>query len=196
MKMLDWQLDENTLEWIKHISLAEGIVHAPQFPGKEFVDAIWLDYISNEKYPNFCYSEKDLLICSPENIVRCFHYEHMLEGLALTIMWGRMWRTQPLKYMTDKHSLHSILIDCAASIVETNSIEQAWIMLRKELQWTDVMTSKTLHFLARSQGFEQNPGVAIDNAIIIEIFWPECVTHLRRHGYPTIECRLFCKMTG
>ncbi len=35
------------------------------------------------------------------------------------------------------------------------------------------MTSKCLHFVARGLGYEVNPPVAIDNAVILDKVWPE-----------------------
>ena len=41
-----------------------------------------------------------------------------------------------------------------------------------QLRWSPVLASKTLHFLCRALGFEQNPPVAIDNAVILNKVWP------------------------
>jgi hypothetical protein len=43
-------------------------------------------------------------------------------------------------------------------------------LLIKELNWTNVISSKFLHFLCRSLDFE-NPPVPIDNAVIIQKVW-------------------------
>lgn len=62
------------------------------------------------------------------------------------------------------------------SIRESLSIEDSWGMLtgRKpgQLGWSSVMASKTLTFLCRSLGFEQNPPVPIDRERIRKNVWP------------------------
>jgi len=63
--------------------------------------------------------------------------------------------------------------DSARSIQASQSIEDSWKMLTEMegLRWSAVMASKTLHFLCRSLGFEQNPPVALDNAVIRRKCW-------------------------
>lgn len=54
----------------------------------------------------------------------------------------------------------------------TNSIEDSWDLLTNRLGWTHVITSKTLHFLCRALGFNQDPPVPIDNNVILKYVWP------------------------
>jgi len=90
----------------------------------------------------------------------------------LVVSWGRMWRAAASIY--GRNSLQKIeeaLHDCRDSISRTNNIKDAWESLRNGLNWTDVMISKTLHFLTRSMGYVRNPPVAIDHKVIIDNVW-------------------------
>jgi hypothetical protein len=109
----------------------------------------------------------------PDQIIAEFQAQHYLPALALTIRWGTMWRTK--KYILRQHRLediHDTLDRCAESICRTQSIEQSWNFLTNDLQWTNVITSKTLHFLCRALGFNQDPPVPIDNKVILDRVWP------------------------
>src|SRR5262249_34784761 len=61
-------------------------------------------------------------------------------------------------------------------IEESNSIESSWQSLtgtnEGELHWSEVMASKTLHFLCRALGFEKNPPVPLDGEVIRGRVWP------------------------
>ena len=114
------------------------------------------------------------LRCSPAQIIDEFKLSHYLQAIALTICWGTMTRTKN-KYIYRSHDLQHIfdtLDQCAQSIKQTSSIQQSWDLLPNGLSWTPVMTSKTLHFLCRALGFEQDPPVPIDNAVILAYVWP------------------------
>jgi len=112
---------------------------------------------------------------SPTLIIDEFKNGHYLPALALTIHWGDMTRTKGNIYC--QHSLqhmHNTLDQCAQSIQQTQAIDQAWDLLTKPngLQWSNVITSKTLHFLCRALGFEQDPPVPIDGRVILDRVWP------------------------
>ena len=55
-------------------------------------------------------------------------------------------------------------------------INESWLLLtgrgQGQLAWSPVIASKTLHFFSRSVGFEHDPPVAIDNAVILKLVWP------------------------
>jgi hypothetical protein len=79
------------------------------------------------------------------------------------------------QYIYRQHLLqdiHGTLDQCAQSISRTNSIQQSWDLLTNRLQWTNVITSKTLHFLCRALGFNENPPVPIDGGVILKYVWP------------------------
>lgn len=114
------------------------------------------------------------LQCSPPQIIGEFRSSHFLQAIALTICWGTMTRTKN-KYIYRNHALQHIfdtLDQCSQSIQQTSSIQQSWDLLVNGLSWTPVMTSKTLHFLCRALGFEKDPPVPIDNAVILAYVWP------------------------
>lgn len=115
--------------------------------------------------------------CKPTDIIAEFQAGNYLQGLARTISWGGMARTANL-YIYRQHQLqhiYDILEQCAKSIQATQSIEQSWSLLTDVthgLQWTNVIASKTLHFLCRSLGSTQDPPVPIDGAVILHYVWP------------------------
>jgi hypothetical protein len=112
--------------------------------------------------------------CSPDQIIAEFRATHYLSALVLTVFWGKMWRTAD-RYIYRQHQLqeiHTALQQCAESIQHTQSIQEAWDLLRRELGWTSVINSKVLHFLCRALGFEQNPPVPIDGRVIRGYVWP------------------------
>jgi hypothetical protein len=114
------------------------------------------------------------LECSPTQIIDEFRQSHYLQAIALTICWGTMTRTKN-KYIYRGHGLQHIfdtLDQCAQSIKQTSSIQQSWDLLVNGLSWTPVMTSKALHFLCRALGYEHDPAVPIDNAVILAYVWP------------------------
>ncbi len=114
---------------------------------------------------------------SPENIIELFKRSAFLEALAMVVSWGTMWRNPDAIYghrhlCVIKKTLH----DCSDSIHSTQSITDSWKLLTAPnpfgLGWSAVLTSKTLHFLSRSIGFNDDPPVPIDNRIIRQNVWP------------------------
>jgi hypothetical protein len=74
-------------------------------------------------------------------------------------------------YSADLPVIRRCLRQAQRVIRRTRSIESAWALLEGELGWSPVILSKTLHFLARAEGFESNPPVPIDNAVIRDGVW-------------------------
>jgi hypothetical protein len=114
---------------------------------------------------------------SPESIMEQFRERRFTQGLALTVSWGRMWRTsQSIWGDRSTGSIESVLADCAGLISVSRSIEDAWAPLTGDapgqLGWSAVIASKTLHFLCRALGFESDPPVALDNAVMRQRVWP------------------------
>jgi hypothetical protein len=109
---------------------------------------------------------------SPNLIIAEFQAAHYLPALALTVRWGSMWRTNQLIYRHPLQRIHNTLDQCAQSISQTNSIQHSWVLLTNGLQWTNVIASKTLHFLCRALGFNQDPPVPIDRGVILKYVWP------------------------
>lgn len=87
------------------------------------------------------------------------------------------------------------------TIKQTESIEGAWQILTgsgtEELDWSAVMSSKFLHFLCRSMGFEQNPPVPIDNAVMRNRVWPvfkkTCAKNSRPKGWRGDSFEAYCR---
>jgi hypothetical protein len=114
-----------------------------------------------------------LLKSDPEQIIRQFRDGRYTQGLAMVASWGTMWR-QPDAIWGERTLgvIESTLRDCAESIRTSESIEDSWKTLREELDWTSVLISKTLHFLCLSLGFDNDPPVPIDGAVVRQRVWP------------------------
>lgn len=114
--------------------------------------------------------------CTPEQIMNQFREGRYTQGLAMVAGWGGMGRRPKAVWGARKiEHIEQTLSSCALNIRETQSVGHSWAMLTGladgHMGWTAVMTSKTLHFLCRSLGFEQNPPAAIDGAVIRGIVW-------------------------
>jgi hypothetical protein len=115
--------------------------------------------------------------CTPQQIMNQFQHGRYTQALAMIACWGLMWR-QPKSIwgLRDIEAIERTLANCADSITETRSVEKSCKMLtgndRDGLGWTSVIASKTLHFLCRSLGFEQNAPAAIDGRVIRGNLWP------------------------
>jgi hypothetical protein len=140
----------------------------PQDPGGNFEPANWRSRLRpTDAFP------LEASKASPALIIAEFQAAHYLAALALTVCWGGMARTS--QYIYDQHYLqhiHDALEQCAVSISRTDSIEESWNLLTQRLRWTNVITSKTLHFLCRALGFNQDPPVPIDRGVILNYVWP------------------------
>jgi hypothetical protein len=165
-----WNVDSATQAAAQNFPIP---IHAtsplPQAPAdKKFWPSNWQkDLRPGESFPTAAPS------CTPAVIIGEFQVGHYLPALALTIHWGTMTRTKGDIYR--KHPLqhiHNTLDQCAQSIRQTQDIQQAWNVLTNGLQWSNVITSKTLHFLCRALGFNQDPPVPIDGEVIIKRVWP------------------------
>ena len=120
---------------------------------------------------------KGLCSCTPNDVINQFKDKHYTQGLAMVACWGLMWRQPNAIWGTRTvESIHKALADCDLSIQRSRSIEDAWDTLTgvgdRKMGWTSVITSKTLHFLCRSLGFERNPPVAIDGRVVRDTVWP------------------------
>jgi hypothetical protein len=109
----------------------------------------------------------------PDEIIKQFQDEKYTQALAMVVSWGGMWRRpETIWGWRDLEMIEGLLGDCAESIAESESIYDSWEMLRNQLTWTSVLISKTLHFLCLSLGFERDPPVPIDGAVIRRRIWP------------------------
>ena len=109
---------------------------------------------------------------SPGLIVAEFQQKRYLRGLALTVCWGRMARTNGRIYEPVLQDTHDALDTCAESISQTDSIQDSRDVLTKKLDWTNVIASKTLHFMCRALGINEDPAAPIENKVILGSVWP------------------------
>jgi hypothetical protein len=87
--------------------------------------------------------------------------------------WGTMWRQPDAIWGGRKlETIEAALHECAHSIRRSESISGSWDILRVQLSWTSVLISKTLHFLSLSLGFDHDPPVPIDGAVVRQRVWP------------------------
>jgi hypothetical protein len=115
--------------------------------------------------------------CSPDQIIAQFKGARYTQGLAMVACWGLMWRQPDAIWgPRDVKAIEHTLRICSRHVRRFKLLQQSWKKLTGDapgqLGWTSVITSKTLHFLCRSLGFEQNPPAAIDGAVIRRVVWP------------------------
>jgi hypothetical protein len=176
MKLI-WIEDEDTAFWANRISMIKSSQPSEQYDGSNYRiwEETWRKYILKAGFPSSCRypGEPGYLLASPQNILQCFSDKKVLQALALVVAWGRMVRTSKLIYTRPLQEIEKILLECILSIGNNKSIESSWNLLINKLDWSAVITSKCLHFLARSLSFEDDPPVPIDNEIILKKVWPE-----------------------
>ncbi len=166
---MNWNIDLQTQHAAHNFPiLIQAAQPAPQFPGRPFNPANWLHRIRPQDYFAVNVQTSD-----PQTIINTFQNGEYLQGLALVVSWGSMWRTAKSIYGGNAlQDIYESLHESAGSITHTESIENAWAILIERLSWSAVITSKVLHFLCRSLGFQDDPPVAIDNAVILQKVWP------------------------
>jgi len=191
MRLL-WKNDELTERVAKEYSpIDRRKTHAAQFGGCNFHPKNWEKHVAQpSQWPD------EPLCLSPDEIITQFRNNRYTQAIAMVVSWGGMQRTAATIWTRDPARIEAVLRGCAKKIRASKSIKSAWSMLagsaENQLGWSDVMASKTLHFLCRSIGFEQNPPVPIDGKIIVKKVWPDFWKHKgelspdrwRQNGYP------------
>jgi len=168
-----WDLDAVTAAAAAEFPLeVRNAVPAQQFPGRNFNARNW-DHrtLQPARWPG------GDLRSSPRQIVELFSAGQYLEGLAMVVSSGTMWRQPDAIYGPRAlEDVRSALEACVVSVRQTGRIDAAWVTLTGRgaggLGWSPVTASKTLHFLCRSLGHIWNPPVPIDNAVMLNTVWP------------------------
>ena len=185
MKRIDWRYDGTTAYWANQILLPITLPVQPQYNGLDYRlrKETWKKHILSPDFPEYCHypNQPESLLCSPENIIRCFQDHLVLEALVLVVAWGRMTRSKIKIYQKPRQIIDKTLLECLHSTGEKDSVEDAWKLLVKRLGWGDVITSKCLHFLARSLGYGTNSPVPIDNKVIHREVWPTFKKLVSKH---------------
>jgi len=174
-------MDSETQKLAREVDLIESKKPANQASGFNFNKKNWEKRIRHKKDV----FDKNITISSPETIINCFQNREYLQGVALVVLWGMMWRQS--KSIYGKRSLddiHRAIKSCSISIQRSKKINRSWIILTEDIGWSAVIASKTLHFLCRSLGFNSNPPVPVDNAIVRKKIWPDFVETLPRVNRP------------
>jgi hypothetical protein len=176
---MNWQQDPLTAQAATVYPLPlRAAVPCPQYPGRNFNPASWNDRVLGTPH----WPRIQPLISSPQQIINLFQQNAFLEALAMVVSWGRMWRRPDCVYTRPLPAIHQALGQCAESIRQSCSIHNAWSILTggatTQLGWSAVLASKTLSFLARGLGFQQQPPVAIDGAVIRDRVWPAFISNI------------------
>ncbi len=164
-----WQIDSATQaaahNFPVHIYASAPL---PEYPGGTFYAASWTSRLRpTDGFPS------PVLVCSPGQIIAAFQAAHYLQALAFTICWGGMARRIPDIYRQHRlQHIYNVLDQCAHSIQQSQDIQHSWDLLTNGLQCSHVVASKTLPFLCRALGFQQDPPVPIYNAVILNKVWP------------------------
>lgn len=165
---MHWKIDDATSQAATKypIPIRHGLPIGP-FNGRNFDTRNWNHRVIQPA------TWHGLMRSDPDQIIQQFRNQRYTQGLAMVVSWGTMWR-QPDAVWGDRklETIESVLHDCADSIRESESIAVPWSMLRSQLWWTSVLISKTLHFLCVSLGFDHDPPVPIDGAVIRQRVWP------------------------
>lgn len=182
---MNWQFDQATEVAARQYPhpLLEG-EPVGQFAGRTFRPASWHRRTLHQQWP-----AGEQLLSSPNAIIELFRAGAYLEARAMVVSWGTMSRGSAAIWGgRDLGQIEQTLTACAASIQRTGSLECSWAALTRAapdgLGWTAVAASKTLHFLARSLGFEERPPVALDGAVIRDRVWPAFIAPIRRGQRP------------
>lgn len=190
MKLIHWQTDRATAYWANQIRLPDNFPEALQYNGHRMYGETWLPKITGDELPDDCnHEDEGYWECSPCNIIKCFQEGQFLAGLALTVSWGGMARTQKQIYgestTSDLEKIRMALYKSHQYLEADGNVQAAWESLTTQLKWGQVITSKVLHFLARSCDYEVNPPVPFDNAVTWQQIKPWFFTRIafeRRDG--------------
>jgi hypothetical protein len=169
VKDMNWDIDAPTQAAASNYPVQmAAVIPADQYPGRTFNSINW-----NHRVLQRDYWPQGAIVSSPQQIILTFQRQQYLQALALVVSWGTMWRRAGAIYGNNSlQNIQNTLAQCAESILATQSIAQAWMVLTHNLGWSAVITSKTLHFLCRALGFNHDPPVAIDNKVIRNRVWP------------------------
>lgn len=162
---MNWNINQQITDIALHIHVDLADADTEQYPGRAINTNLWKNFTISRNFP------PELVVCSPANIIECFQDDLFLEGLILTINWGKMNKTVEKIFNQDVRTIDECLKKCKEDISQHHSINNSWDWLTIELGWTNVMTSKVLHFLCRSLNLTKVP-VPIDNAQILDKFRP------------------------
>lgn len=171
---MNWTLDAATTRAANDYPLkclAGGPAH--QFAGRNFRTRNW----ERRVQPGSAWPPGPLR-SSPKQIIDLFADGDYLQALTMVVSWGTMWRRSAAIW-GDRPlgDIEAALARAAESIRASDAIAEAWTELTAEdgLDWSPVITSKTLHFMCRGLGYDSDPPVAIDNAVILQRVWPAFV---------------------
>lgn len=192
MAELAWSPDALTQSWAQRIELPLPTQPAPQYDGsaQRPVAGKWQKHLRTRDFSAHCYIPgTDRLLPSPSNIIMSVQSGALLEALALTVAWGGMTRRKPAIYTAPNEVIERALARATDAMRHENSAQGAWELLVAELTWSDVITSKFLHFVARALGSEETPPVPIDNLVVAQHVWPrfrKLIREARNAGDPPL----------
>lgn len=184
MPNLTWNLDQESLQTFNRVKpiIPGHQINVSQFQGRNYNVNSWINVIEQENFINELNINS---LSSPDNIIKCFMQDFLLEGLSMVVLWGTMSRQKRKIYNSGLPAIKHYLEQSKISIADDLTIENAWRLLTQNLGWSKVMTSKVLHFLCRSLCM-QNPPVPIDNKIIYKKVWRPLSQFLSNNNIPRI----------
>lgn len=182
MPELNWNPDEETLNIVRRIKPIIQHIDITQFRGKNYHRESWIKVIDNCNFIENLHIDS---VSSPTNIITCFQEDYLLEGLSMVVLWGTMFRQKRRIYAENLESLKENLLQAKQLIQDNLNIESSWNILVQNLGWTNVTTSKVLHFLSRALDIT-NPPVPIDNAIIKNKVWRQLREYINGNNLNTV----------
>ena len=166
--MMNWLIDQQTAQLaVAYPIHIQGDMPAAQFAGRNFNPQNW-----NHRVIQPATWPLGPLLSSPAKIIQQFQDRQYLQALAMVVSWGTMWRRSNHIYRQPLPIIRDTIVTCVESIQQTESIQISWQLLTNLLDWSAVITSKTLHFMCRALGFNNDPPVALDNKVILNRVWP------------------------
>jgi hypothetical protein len=180
--LLHWEDDEVSAYWSQRWTLPIMLDIQEQYDGRDHLLAAstWSKHIRQQNFPTYCFDAlRRGLLPTPKNIIQCFQQDYHLEALVLIVAWGSMTRTKEKIYIQPNEVIEHALRSCIVMTKHYGTVQHAWNILVNRLGWSAVISSKVLHFLARSLGDEDNPPVPIDNKVILEQVWPRFHSAIR-----------------
>ncbi len=173
-----WSIDKST-EYAAHCYPLPIAASKPanQWPGRRTKASTW-----NARVIQPAVWPSTPLLSIPSQIMDFFQKELYAQAVAMVVSWGGMGRRSKDIYrrrsQEDIQRIDKAIRFSAGSTRNSGSIADAWTALtgrgEGELGWSAVMASKTLHFLCRSIGFEDDPPIPIDN----KSHSPNCMAHV------------------
>lgn len=183
--MITWPADSNTQSWAAVVRPNLPPTPHSQFAGNYLRVAHWAAAGRlGPGFPPAYVLPAGCVLSSPSNIVKCFTAGLHLEAIALTTVWGLMTKTTPKIYAAGSPAV-TAGVAAVSTLLGTPVVHAAAIaagfatLTGAPLNWSPIMTSKVLHFLARACAHLSDPPVPFDRAVSVGCVWPAFLNAMR-----------------